>query len=166
MIDPRSILARSAAAFIALVLVGFVSAQGLELTFEKAAVGDTVWTGAVSGDVEGTLTTVLIHADDSQPVWQVDFYWIITADDPARSFIARLDGILDTETGEVALSGSVVDGYRAGARVEEQAVPSAEARRWRALRVPRHDRAVRGRRLRVHAARPQGQVDLGVTGVT
>jgi hypothetical protein len=121
MIDPRSILARLAAAFVALVLVGFVSAQGLELTFEKAAVGDTVWTGAVSGDVEGTLTTVLIHADDAQPVWQVDFYWIITADDPARSFIARLDGTLDTETGEVALSGSVVDGYRAGARVEEQA---------------------------------------------
>jgi hypothetical protein len=121
MIDPRSILARSAAAFVALVLVGFVSAQGLELTFEKAAVGDTVWTGAVSGDVEGTLTTVLIHADDSQPVWQVDFYWIITADHPARSFIARLDGTLDTERGEVALSGRVVDGYRVGARVEEQA---------------------------------------------
>jgi hypothetical protein len=121
MNDLRSIVARLAVALVALVLVGFVAAQGLELSFEKAAVGDTVWTGTVSGDVDGTLTTVLIDADVDQPVWQVDFYWIITADDPARSFIARLDGTLDTETGEVALSGHVVDGYRVGARVEEQA---------------------------------------------
>jgi hypothetical protein len=116
----RFVLARVAATLVALVLVGSVFAQGLDLTFEKAAVGDTVWTGRVSGDVDGVLTTVLITADASQPVWDVEFYWIVTADDPSRSFIARLTGTLNSETGEVAMSGHVVDGYRMGARVEEQ----------------------------------------------
>jgi hypothetical protein len=120
MIHRRSLLAHFAAALAALLLVGLVSAQGIDLTFEKAAVGDTVWTGRVSGDVDGVLTTVLISADTSASIWQVEFYWIVTADDPARSFIARMTGTLNTETGEVAMSGHVVDGYREGARVEER----------------------------------------------
>lgn len=120
MIHHRSVRARFAAALAVLALVGFAAAQGLNLTFEKAAVGDTVWTGRVSGDVEGVLTTVLISADASQPIWQVEFYWIVTADDPSRSFIARLTGTLNSETGAVAMSGHVVDGYREGARVEEE----------------------------------------------
>jgi len=120
MIHHRSVRARFAAVLAVLALVGFAAAQGLGLTFEKAAVGDTVWTGRVSGDVEGVLTTVLISADASQPVWQVEFYWIVTADDPSRSFIARLTGTLNSETGAVAMSGHVVDGYREGARVEEE----------------------------------------------
>lgn len=119
MFHHRSVWARFAAALAALALVGLVTAQGLDLTFEKAAVGDTVWTGTVSGDVDGVLTTVLIAADTSQPVWQVEFYWIVTASDPSRSFVARLSGTLNSETGEVAMSGHVVDGYLEGARVEE-----------------------------------------------
>jgi hypothetical protein len=120
MLDHQSGIARMATVFAALVLAGVVTAQGLDLTFEKAAVGDTVWTGRVSGGIEGTLTTVLITADATRPVWHVEFYWIITADDPSRSFVARLTGTLNSGTGEVAMSGHVVDGFREGARVEEQ----------------------------------------------
>jgi uncharacterized protein YdbL (DUF1318 family) len=120
MTHHRPIVARIALALAALALLGLASAQAIDLTFEKAAVGDTVWTGRVSGDVDGVLTTVLITADSSQAVWQVEFYWIVSADDPNRSFVARLSGTLNSETGEVAMSGQVVDGYREGARVEEQ----------------------------------------------
>jgi hypothetical protein len=118
----RSIRTLARTSFVALVLagVGIASAQALNLEFDKAAVGDTVWTGRVSGDVEGTLTTVLIAADTSQAVWQVEFYWIVTADDPAMSFVVRLTGTLNSETGEVQMSGSVVDGYREGAAVDER----------------------------------------------
>lgn len=112
-------IARIAVVASTLALAAAAAAQTLQLEFDKAAVGDTVWTGRVSGDVEGTLTTVLIAADTSQAVWQVEFYWIVTADDPDRSFVARLTGTLDSASGAVAMSGSVVDGYREGARVEE-----------------------------------------------
>lgn len=101
--------------------VGTGEATGsVALEFEKTAVADTVWVGTVTGDFEGVLTTVLIGADTSEPVWSVDFYWIVTATDPERSFVARLSGTLDGETGEVAMSGRVVEGYRAGAPVEER----------------------------------------------
>ena len=98
-----------------------VSAGDLVLEFEKAAVSDTVWVGSVGGAFEGVLTTVLISADTSAAVWLVDFYWIVTAADPAMSFVARLAGTLDTDTGHVTMSGSVVEGFRLGVMVEEAA---------------------------------------------
>jgi hypothetical protein len=104
------------------------ASHGLDLTFEKAAVADTVWVGRVDGDVSGVLTTVLISADTSAPVWRVEFFWIITADDPAQSFVARLEGTLDTGSGEVAMSGTVVDGYRRGSAVDERGQLFDEAR--------------------------------------
>ncbi len=97
-----------------------VTQAAVELAFVKAAVSDTVWVGTVTGDLEGVLTTVLIDADTSQPIWSVVFYWIVTAAEPDRSFVARLAGTLDSETGEVAMSGPVVEGYRVGAMVEER----------------------------------------------
>lgn len=100
-------------------LLGAASGQALTLSFDKAAASDTVWIGTVEGDVVGTLTTVLIAADTSNPVWSVDFYWIVTASDPSYSFVARLSGTLDSETGAVAMHGRVVEGYRAGAVVDE-----------------------------------------------
>ena len=93
--------------------------EPVRLTFDKASVSASVWTGRVDGDVDGELTTVLISADTSSAVWSVDFYWIVTADDPRLSFVARLAGTLDTDTGAVAMRGRVVDGYRVGALVEE-----------------------------------------------
>jgi hypothetical protein len=102
--------------------------HGLELRFEKAAVSDTVWVGRVDGDVSGVLTTILISADTSAAVWQVEFYWVVTGDDPAHSFVARLSGTLDTDTGAVAMTGHVMEGYREGAAVDEQGQLVDEAR--------------------------------------
>ena len=107
------------AVLAALMLVIATASAQVSLTFDKSAVADGVWIGTVAGDVTGRLVTVLIAADQSQPVWDVDFYWIIIADDPARSFVARLEGTLNSETGAVAMRGAVDEGYERGATVTE-----------------------------------------------
>lgn len=111
-------VARVLLMMVVLGLVAVASSQ-VSLTFDKSAVSDWVWIGTVSGDITGTLVTTLVAADQSQPVWQVDFYWIVLADDPSQSFVARLQGTLNSETGEVAMSGAVDEGYFAGAAVQE-----------------------------------------------
>jgi hypothetical protein len=120
----QSPLRRAATILAACVLA--VAASGavaqpasLTLEFEKAGVSDIVWVGTIAGDVSGVLTTVLVSTDSSASVWLIDFYWIVTADDPERSFLARLAGTLDSESGVVTMSGRVIDGYHEGATVEE-----------------------------------------------
>ncbi|MBI1296746.1 hypothetical protein GC175_17460 [bacterium] len=90
----------------------------INLTFAKAAVDEGVWEGTVGGDVEGNLHTVLLSADTSAPIWQVEFDWIIDADD--KSFTARMSGTLNTETGAVAMQGEVIEGWLLGAAVQEE----------------------------------------------
>jgi hypothetical protein len=96
--------------------------EPLRLTFEKQAVAAGLWEGTVVGDVDGDLTTVLTGCTGPSPcsgqIWHVEFDWIIDAG--AKSFTARLSGILNTQTGNVVMTGSVVDGYLQGARVDEQ----------------------------------------------
>jgi hypothetical protein len=118
-LTPTTVRSRALAFVLVAVLAGVAAGQSVTLSFDKASASDTVWIGTVDGDVAGTLTTVLIAADTSRPVWDVEFYWIVTAADPALSFVARLMGTLDTGTGEVAMQGLVVDGYRKGATVDE-----------------------------------------------
>jgi hypothetical protein len=77
-----------------------------------------VWTGTVSGDVTGTLTTRLTALDVSGPIWHVRFDWIINAG--VRSFVADLSGILNTDTGQVVMNGAVVEGWLSGAQVHEK----------------------------------------------
>ena len=107
------------AVLTAIMIVSTAAFSQVNLTFDKSAVADGVWIGTVAGDVTGRLVTVLVAADQSQPVWDVDFYWIIIADDPTQSFIERLEGTLNSETGAVAMTGSVDDGYQQGASVTE-----------------------------------------------
>ena len=80
--------------------------------------GDATWDGTVSGDVEGELQTVLLNADQTEPVWLVAFEGIVTAGD--RSFRAHVGGTLDTTTGQVHMSGVVTEGYLLGAAVDWQ----------------------------------------------
>ena len=49
-----------------------------------------VWTGSVSGDVSGGLTTRLTGLRVSGPIWHVRFDWIVSAGE--RSFVADLTG--------------------------------------------------------------------------
>jgi hypothetical protein len=89
----------------------------VRLTFDKTAVAAGVWEGTITGDIEGTLQTVLLTVDETGPIWHVTFDWIIGSGD--RSFTARLDGLLNTQTGAVVMDGSVTEGYLLGARVHE-----------------------------------------------
>jgi hypothetical protein len=90
----------------------------VNLTFDKSAIGPGTWQGTVSGDIEGDLTTVLRDLRVTGAVWHVEFDWIVSAE--SQSFTARLDGILNTETGAVVMNGRVIDGYLVGARVHEE----------------------------------------------
>lgn len=103
----------------ALLTVVTVASAQVSLTFDKTAVSDRVWIGTVSGDITGTLVTTMIAADRSKPIWDIELYWIILADDPNQSFVARLTGTLNTETGAVAMTGTVDEGFNVGATVEE-----------------------------------------------
>lgn len=94
-------------------------AERLSLEFDKRAASPSVWVGSVNGAIEGDLATILIDADTTDPTWRVEFFWVVTAPDPAYSFVARLAGTLDSDTGAVAMQGFVVDGFMAGAWVEE-----------------------------------------------
>jgi hypothetical protein len=89
----------------------------VRLTFDKAAVAAGAWEGTISGDIEGTLQTVLLTVDETGPIWHVTFDRIIGSGD--RSFTARLDGVLNRQTGAVVMDGTVTEGYLLGARVHE-----------------------------------------------
>ena len=72
--------------------------------------------------MSASLTTVLTGCTGPNPcsgqIWHVEFDWIITAG--AKSFTAHLSGILDTQTGQVVMNGTVVDGFLQGAQVHEE----------------------------------------------
>jgi hypothetical protein len=96
------------------------SNEPVRIQFDKSISNpDTfTWTGTVSGDVSGGLTTQLTSLRVSGPVWHVTFDWIIDAGE--RSFVADLSGTLNTNTGRVVMNGTVVEGWLLGARVHEQ----------------------------------------------
>jgi hypothetical protein len=90
------------------------------IKFDKAIAGDGIWVGTVSGDVEGELRTELRDVRESGQIWHVEFDWIITAGDDSKSFTARLNGILNNNTGKVVMNGTVIEGWLTGARVHEE----------------------------------------------
>jgi hypothetical protein len=92
----------------------------VNLTFAKGAISATVWEGTVDGDLTGQLETRLLSLTESGPVWHVTFDWIVTADDPAKTFTARLKGTLNTKTGKVVMNGQVIEGWLEGAQVHEE----------------------------------------------
>jgi opacity protein-like surface antigen len=95
------------------------SNEPVRISFDKS-ISDPdafVWTGTVSGDVSGDLTTRLTGLSISGPIWEVRFDWIIDAG--RQSFVADLSGILNTETGQVVMNGNVVEGWLLGAQVHE-----------------------------------------------
>src|SRR5215471_6489526 len=105
-------LARLALLVCAVVAVAAPAASAsnapVRLSFDKSSTGPGVWQGTVSGDVDGSLTTVLLDRTVTGAVWHVTFDWIISAG--ASSFTARLDGVLNTKTGGVVMNGNVISG--------------------------------------------------------
>lgn len=106
----------------AFLLVGSAAADDsapLYLSFEKADPDQNyVWNGTVSGDIAGALETRLLSAQQSGPILQVEFDWIVDAG--PQSFTARLSGILDTQSGSVTMNGTIIEGYLEGAQVHEE----------------------------------------------
>ena len=99
------------------------SSEPVRLGFDKS-ISDPVglvWTGSVSGDVSGGLTTRLTGLRVSGPIWHVRFDWIVTAGQ--RSFVADLTGTLNNDTGQVVMDGSVAQGWLRGAHVHEEGQP-------------------------------------------
>jgi len=95
-------------------------ASVIELQFDKTSTGPTTWAGTVSGAFDGDLVTVLIDAKQSGPILRVEFDWIISNTAEGQDFTARLNGILNLNTGAVVMNGRVIDGYLVGARVHEE----------------------------------------------
>jgi hypothetical protein len=90
------------------------------ITFDKVLAEEGVWEGTVTGEVVGDLRTELRDVRETGKIWHVEFDWIVTADDEAKSFTARLNGILNNNTGSVVMNGTVIDGWLKGARVHEE----------------------------------------------
>lgn len=97
-----------------------INSAPVNLTFAKQAISATVWEGTVGGHLTGDLETRLLSLTESGPVWHVTFNWIVIADDPVKSFTARLKGTLHTKTGKVVMNGQVIEGWLEGAQVHEE----------------------------------------------
>jgi opacity protein-like surface antigen len=95
------------------------SNQPVRLTYDKSAVAEGVWQGAVGGDFSGSITTYLTGLRITGTIWHIDFELDIEAGD--SSLVTDLSGIVDTKTGSVVMDGTVVDGYLQGARVHDEA---------------------------------------------
>jgi len=91
------------------------------LTFDKVLVAPGVWEGTVTGDIDGTLTTILLNASEAGPILRVEFDFVVMADDPTLSLTIRQSGILNTRTGGVVMDGVVTVGAFLGAQVHEAA---------------------------------------------
>ena len=84
---------------------------------------DLIWTGPLQGPLAGRATVRVEYvgtaADRARPVWPVRALLFVSADDATKSFVGELAGTIDWRSGEVQLTGPVIDGWRRGARVEQ-----------------------------------------------
>ena len=89
----------------------------VRISFEKSTSGPGTWSGSVSGDVDGDLTTTLLSLTTTGVIWHVTFDWVVDGD---ASFTARLSGTLNTSTGHVVMNGRVIEGDYLDAVVHEE----------------------------------------------
>lgn len=108
----------------ALAQDAMAAATTLEFTKEDPD-GDGTWNGTVAGEIEGEVQTMLLNADQSQPVWRVAFEVMVDAGD--RSFRGYVGGTLDTDSGVVTMHGVVTEGYMLGASIDWQGQMTDEA---------------------------------------
>lgn len=114
------VLVLATAALAAGAASAAASNEPVRLDFDKSIVDPAalVWVGVVSGNVSGGLTTRLTGLRVSGPIWRARFDWIIAAEE--RSFVAHRSGILNMDTGQVIMNGTVVEGWLSGAQVHEE----------------------------------------------
>ena len=126
----RTVLASvAAAALVAAPVTAFASAtqppapaKTEDITFVKHLTDLSSFTfqGNTAGAVHGQLTSQLLRytAPSTDEYQFVEFRWTVASQ--GKSFVAITDGTLDTTTGVVAMTGTVTDGWHAGAEVLER----------------------------------------------
>ena len=90
----------------------------IRLQFDKQGGANGIWTGTVTGDMEGALTTQLLALTSNGPILNVSFAWIVSGGE--QNFTAVLHGTLNSLTGQVEMDGTIVEGWLAGAQVHEE----------------------------------------------
>ncbi len=93
-----------------------VSPVPLRFDYVKVEDGAGVftWTGSVSGDITGSLTTQVVGVRWAGPIAHLSTIWTVTG---TYSFVAQLDGTLDTRSGKLRLNGEVTSGAYEGAQI-------------------------------------------------
>jgi hypothetical protein len=99
------------------VAVATAASDPVLISFDKSTSGPGTWSGSVSGDVEGDLSTTLLSVTETGVIWHVTFDWEVDGD---VSFTARLSGTLNTKTGHVVMNGRVIEGAYLDAVVHEE----------------------------------------------
>jgi hypothetical protein len=91
----------------------------VEVTFTKWIAGFPALAGVAGGDVPGTFAGTVLSADpfDNGTIVQVEARYGVTADDPAHSFVADIQGTQNNQTQHAVLNGTVISGWLAGAAV-------------------------------------------------
>ena len=106
---------------------GVTGAQAQATTGANIEVTFTKWIdpsfpqfkGVAGGDVPGDFAATVLERTpfDNGNIVDLRAKYEVIADNPARSFVAEIEGKQNTQIGRAVLNGSVVDGWLTGARV-------------------------------------------------
>lgn len=91
----------------------------VEVTFTKWVTSFPALAGITGGDAAGTFAGAVLSRDpfDNGTIVQLEARYGVTADDPAHSFVAEIQGTQNMQTQQAVLDGTVTSGWLAGARV-------------------------------------------------
>lgn len=94
----------------------------VEVTFTKWGTGIPVptHTGIAGGDVPGTFAGTVLSRDafENGTIVQLEARYEVTGADPARSFVALIEGTLNNPTQKAVLNGRVIAGWLVGAQAQ------------------------------------------------
>ena len=91
----------------------------VEVTFTKWITAYPAMAGVTGGDAAGTFAGAVLSRDpfENGTIVQLEARYGVIATDPARSFVATIEGKLNNTTQDAVLNGTVTSGWLAGARV-------------------------------------------------
>ena len=99
-----------------------IGSAPVDVSFTKwihPSLGFPSFTGVAGGDVPGDFAATVLERTpfDNGTIIHLRARYEVIADNAARSFVAEIEGNQNTQTNAAVLNGSVVDGWRTGARV-------------------------------------------------
>jgi hypothetical protein len=91
----------------------------VEVTFTKWFTAFPTMAGVTGSDVPGTFAGTVLGLDpfDNGNIVQLEARYEVTAADPARSFVAHIEGKQNNQTQKAVLNGTVIAGWLVGAQV-------------------------------------------------